>query len=81
MNINDVSKELHVHRNTISYRLNLIKEKLLIDYTDIRKLRNIVLSHEVKKMERQTSFLKSAIPHQFKLAVISATTFNSSFVL
>ena len=49
MNINDVSKELHVHRNTISYRLNLIKEKLLIDYTDIRKLRNIVLSHEVKK--------------------------------
>lgn len=47
MNINQVSEELHVHRNTISYRLNLVKDKLQIDYTDIRRLRNIVLSSEI----------------------------------
>lgn len=49
MNINKVSNELHVHRNTVAYRLNLVKEKLLIDYTDIKRLRNIVLSQEITK--------------------------------
>lgn len=47
MNINQVSADLHVHRNTISYRLNLVKEKLQINYTDVKRLRNIVLSSEI----------------------------------
>lgn len=49
LNINKVSEVMHTHRNTISYRLHIIREELQVDYTDMMRLRNIVLSSEVEK--------------------------------
>lgn len=49
LSVNEVSRAMHTHRNTISYRLHMIRDGLEVDYTDMRRLRNIVLSSEIEK--------------------------------
>lgn len=49
LNVNRVSQAMHTHRNTISYRLRMIREELQVDYTDMKRLSNIVLSSEITK--------------------------------
>jgi hypothetical protein len=49
MSINRVSKKMHTHRNTIAYRLSSIRTIFQIDFSDMRRIRNIVLSAEIVK--------------------------------
>ena len=47
LNISDTAAKLHIHRNTVTYRLDLIRNKLDIDIDDMKVLQSIALSERV----------------------------------
>lgn len=49
-NILEVSKKLYLHRNTVSNRINKIKEILEIDVTDIENLFNLKMAFDIKNI-------------------------------
>lgn len=57
-NITEAAKALHVHRNTVAYRLDMIKEKLKINAEDMNVLRGIYRSWQIQKwMNKNTDHI------------------------
>ncbi|WP_350342916.1 helix-turn-helix domain-containing protein [Proteinivorax tanatarense] len=46
-NVNRTAKELFIHRNTMTYRINKIKEMTLIDFEDAETVFHIQMSHKI----------------------------------
>ena len=65
MAINDIAKMLHIHRNTLQYRLNKIQELTQVDFRDTETMEQIKLSVYCSDILPNLTYIRKNVTNQF----------------